>query len=242
MREQAQLLRISYPHLGAYEVDLVKLYPLPGEETTADYLAYLAIHHDNDPPTIGERIVLKWNERLQGGRGEVVDLVEEQDDTGPDSEWRTFKISIAVHEQSIDARDYPRLVGGLSLFYANVDHIDEAEAWLSGLEDAENVSQDTRFSQPLDAFMNFSVSGVSFEAGEALSVSSPVLCALGMTNQPQTLTRCLGKVVRCEARDERFIIAINFVSPPPELTQTLSDFTLKLQRIETEGEGGRDEI
>ena len=60
-----------------------------------------------------------------------------------------------------------------------------------------------------------------------------------MTNQPHTLTRCLGKVVRCEARDDRFIIAINFVSPPPELTQKLSDFTLKLQRIETEGEGGR---
>lgn len=241
MREHAQLIRVSHPHLGSYEVDLVPVYPLPDATTEVDYYAYVLINNESEPLVSGERVVLKWVNSTQHGRGEITEVTEEPEEGSEATEWRTFKVSISMREQNLNLRHYPRLLGGLSLLYASLESITNPEAWLNEVVDheAEVLEADPRFSAPLDSLMNFSVSGLSFESERALDTSHFLLCSLGLGGEEERV-RCLAKVVRCHESDQHFNIALSFVSPPPKLTQKLSAFTLKLQRIETEGE--RDEI
>ena len=238
MREQIQLIRVSHPHLGSYEADIVKTESHAEAPDDVEYVAYLPVNPESTPFTAGERVVVKWSENNLRGRGTISGIGEEER-TGGDQAWRTLKLSITLKEPTLNLRHYPRLFGGLSLFYTTVEMIEDAEAWLTRSGGVQELVDDERFSAPLDPLMNFSVSGLSFEAREPLNTSHLLLCAIGLYTDSK-LARCLGKVVRCQPKDDRFLIALNFVSPPPELTQQLSEFTLKLQRLETEGD--RDEV
>ena len=233
MREQIQLIRVSHPHLGSYEADIVKTGAPMEAPDQFEYVAYLPVSPESTPFTSGERVVVKWAENNLRGRG-VVSEIGEEDQVGGDQTWRTLKLSITLKEPTLNLRHYPRLFGGISLFYARVEAVEDTEAWLTQSGTSQELIDDERFSAPLDRLMNFSVSGLSFEADEPLSTSRLLLCAIGL-NAEGSLVRCLGKVVRCQNKDDRFLIALNFISPPPELTQQLSEFTLKLQRLETEG-------
>ena len=234
MREQIQLIRVSHPHLGSYEADIVKTGSPMEVPDHIEYVAYLPVSPESAPFTSGERVVIKWGENNLRGRGVISEIGEEAQEGG-DQTWRTLKLSITLKEPTLNLRHYPRLFGGISLFYTMLEAVEDAEAGLTQSGSAQELIDDERFSAPLDPLMNFSVSGLSFEADEPLSKSLLLLCAIGL-NAESGLVRCLGKVVRCKTKDDRFLIAINFVSPPPELTQQLSEYTLRLQRLETEGD------
>lgn len=251
MRERVQLIRVSHPHLGPYEADLVpvsqtrasaRVELLPSDSPPAvhdhsGYVAHLFVQSNSAQPHVGERVVLRWDEGRRG-RG-VITLVQAESQEGNDTSWLTFKLQIELQEHDRDFRHYPRMIGGIELWYAPMEDVEESEAWLSGEARALTIDDD-RFMRPLDALMNFSVSGLSFEAQAPLDLSRLLLCALKVGESDEdghtrhNLIRCLSKVVRSAPEDDHFSIAISFVSPPPELTAALTDQTLKLQRLETD--------
>jgi len=233
-REQVQLIRVSHPHLGAYEADIINTESPQVAPDQFEYIAYLPVNPESAPLVAGERVVLKWSNSHLRGRGVITEIGEEEEEGG-NRIWRTFKLLINLKEPTLNLRHYPRMLGGISLFYTTVESVEDAEIWLNESSEPYDFSNDERFSQPLDPLMNFSVSGLSFEASEPLSTSHLLLCAIGQGGGGP-LMRSMGKVVRCQGKEERYSIALNFVSPPPELTQQLSDFTLRLQRLETEGD------
>ena len=104
---------------------------------------------------------------------------------------------------------------------------------------SDEVRADSRFHQPNDELINFSVSGLSFESNHPIDHSSSLACAIAIGGASD-LIRCLGKVVRCEKSDDGYQIALHFISPPQALIDALSEFTLKIQREETGG--GVDEV
>lgn len=253
MRERVQLIRVSHPHLGPYEADLVPASQIhtsgesdplssdspPAIDTHLGYIAYLFVQSGSVTPAVGERVVLRWDEEESGrGRG-VITHVKADRQEGDDTEWVTFKLLIELQERDRDFRHYPRMIGGIELWYAPMEDVEESEAWLNGETSAFELD-DARFMRPIDALMNFSVSGLSFEAQKPLDLSRLLLCALKVGESSEAgsaergLVRCLGKVVRSVPEADHFSIAIHFVSPPPELTTALTDQTLKLQRLETD--------
>ncbi len=230
MRERVQLIRVSHPTLGPYEADLTRL----DQSDQETYTVYLPVNDQDTPLQVGERLVLKWALGQQKrGRG-VVEEVHTDELEGHDLSWQTYRVSVQIQDHASNLRHYPRMIAGFEFFYAPLLEIEEGEEWLTVTSSLDNLRADPRLSHPIDNLLDFSVSGLSFEAKKPVDSSSPLLCAIGI-GYPAQLIRCLSKVVRCEPEEDHYAIAIHFISPPVELAQALSDYTLRLQRKETEG-------
>ena len=235
MRERVQLIRVSHPHLGPYEADLIA--SVNGEDQ--GHIVYLPFGPEDSPLCLGERIVMSWyGESSKRGRGIVEDIRSEDIDTH-ESDWQTLKVSVAMQDLGLNLRHYPRLVGGFEFFYISFEEMETPEEWLLSTNQSDNIRSDGRFNQPNDELINFSVSGMSFESDHPIDISSSLVCAIGVGGSSE-LIRCLGKVVRCVHIDDCYQIALHFISPPDPLINALSEFTLKIQREETGG--GVDEV
>lgn len=233
MRERVQLIRVSHPELGPYEADLISNQGIEDIE----YTVYMPVNNEDFPLASGERLVLRWDDESQRRGRAIVEGIDNEGDQQErhDLNWQTFKVSVHIQDHASNLRHYPRLIAGFEFFYASLHEIEEGEDWLTTTTTLDLHRQDTRFSRPIDDLINFSVSGLSFESKTAIDSSSPLLCAIGV-DRSKVLIRCLSKVVRCALEGEYYSVAIHFISPPLELAETLSDVTLRLQRIETEGE------
>jgi hypothetical protein len=230
MRERVQLIRVSHPYLGSYEADLVST----NDADKQGYAVYLPVSEDDMPLETGERVILKWDDEVnKRGRG-VVESIDVEDHQEHESDWQTLKISVAIKDHNSNLRHYPRLLGGFEFLYASLDEIDNVEEWLSNRIESISIRSDSRFSQPKDELINFSVSGFSFESEHPIDNSTPLVCAVGVESTTE-LIRCLAKVVRCQKNEEIYEVAVHFISPPQRLINALSEFTLKLQRQQTEG-------
>lgn len=235
MRERVQLIRVSHPHLGPYEADLIAT--ANGEEQ--GHVVYLPFSPEDSPLRLGERIVMSWyGESSKRGRG-IVEEIRPEDIETHESEWQTLKLSVSMQDLGLNLRHYPRLIGGFEFFYASFEEIETPEEWLLSTTQQDEVRSDARFKQPTDELINFSVSGLSFESNHPIDISSSLACAIAIGGSSD-LIRCLGKVVRCVKADRVYQIALHFISPPQDLIDELSEFTLKIQREETGG--GVDEV
>lgn len=241
MRERVQLIRVSHPQLGHYEADLMRL-EASDHEDGSHYVIFLPMNTQGPSLEVGERVVVRWEQRDNPsqaplkGRGRVVEVIREGGEgDGVDEHWLTYRLEISLQNHVSNLRHYPRLLGGIRLYYAPVNTIEDADAWLTtGPRSETDLNSDSRFSLPLDELMNFSVSGLSFESEASLDSSSLLLCAVGVGVEEE-LSWTLGKVVRCQPSELGYSVALHFVSPPQELIEKLSSFTLKLQRVETDG-------
>jgi hypothetical protein len=252
MRERVQLIRVRHPYLGPYEADIIPSQRddehtidsshshsevPPALNLNADYIAYLPIPAESTPFEAGERVVLRWgDEHDQRGRG-VIARVGSEAQEGGDQAWQTAKLLITLHERESDLRHYPRMLTELQVVYTPMEMIADPESWLSQSGPIEAFEQDERFFKPLNSLVNFSVSGVSFKAKQAQDISRLMLCALNIDAHADEALRCLAKVVRSERdeyEEESFDIVLNFITPPPELSNAMSQLTLKLQRLETD--------
>ena len=235
MRERVQLMRVSHPILGQYEADFLQ----QEDQGESSYIAYLTMDKIDPVVMIGERVVITWlDDPSKHARAKIEAITLEQSQS--QDEWETFKLTLNLQSQSNDLRHYPRLVGGFQFLYALVDHIDNVEQWLEAKEDLSTVQKHSVFEQSIDDLLNFSVSGLSFEAKSNIDNSTIIACAI-LLNGSAEVIKCLAKVTRCleilntDSTLDHYQIAIHFISPPQILTQVLSELTLRLQRRETEG-------
>ena len=75
MREQIQLIRVSHPHLGSYEADIVKTESPMEAPDQFEYVAYLPVSSESTPFAEGERVVIKWGDNNLRGRGMISEHV-----------------------------------------------------------------------------------------------------------------------------------------------------------------------
>ncbi len=139
-----------------------------------------------------------------------------------------------IVEKSVrrDLREYPRTYGGIQLRYHVVqgdERAAEAREWIDG------VARDVDGWLRPDPYMNFSATGLRFEEGEATCASGDlVLLHMGVPTS-STPWRATAEVVRCELlpEDERteeatHFVALQFLQIPPEASQALARFTLRV--------------
>ena len=235
MREHIQLIRVAHPYLGPYSADLTTV----RTHTTHEYKLFVLLNNGHPPLEQGERLVLKWEgEGSKVGRG-VVEEVRVEKEEGDGLEWQGIKLSLNIKENQSDHRHYPRLYAGFELYVAPLDEFEDIASWLEAPCNLEEVSQDKRFIKPSDELMNFSVNGIAFETPTTIEQGQQLLCVLHINSLKQTI-KCLAKVVRCERTYELHSVALSFISPPQKLIEVLTDFTLKLQKKEIEGDS--DEV
>ena len=230
MRERVELIRVSHPYLGPYEADLTSV----GQDEEQEHLLLLLIAQDHPPLQIGERLVLTWDgERTKSGRA-IVEMIN-QDTQELDGDWTGVKLSLTMQTEPKNNRHYPRLYGGFDVYYASLLQFDDITGWLDVDCNIDEIKADQRFAKPIDELMNFSVNGLSFETNQPIDQGQQLVCVLGI-NQVNKPIKCLAKVVRCENLENTYMIALSFMSPPQSLTEVLTDFTLKLQKKEIEGD------
>ena len=136
-----------------------------------------------------------------------------------------------------EKRVFPRLHGGLPIRYRVAGQGPEAaaqvSAWLSGNETAGDNGD---WHTP-DEFMNFSVTGLRFDAPDIASEGDSVLIERGVRGR-EDRWHCSATVVRIfdvaeEERDPEtgyaHSLAINFVDIPSEAQEALTEMTLDIQ-------------
>ena len=235
MRERVQLMRVSHPILGQYEADFLQ----QEEQGEPLCIAYLTMDKIDPIVVVDERVVITWlNDSSKHARATIKAISVEQSQS--QDEWETYKLTLSLQSQSNDLRHYPRLVGGFQFSYALVDQLDNVEEWLEAKEDLSHIRAHQAFEQAIDDLLNFSVSGLSFEAESSIDNSTIIACAISVNGSVEVI-KCLAKVTRCfqiddsESAVDHYQIAIHFISPPQTLTDVLSELTLRIQRRETEG-------
>jgi hypothetical protein len=234
MREPITIVRVKYPTLAPLEADFVMHDKMVN--------VYIPLSYADKTPTfeVNERIIITWyDESTRHTKAKVLSITQEdlmsdlplteensyekQLDSG---RWYTLILSLSLDDIQGNLRHYPRLIGGIDLAYTPVNENDSIEAWLEG----EIKSATAPLQKPIDSFMNFSVNGLKFECSTTLNESTLLLCEIGLSSEQQRW-RSLAKVVRVWEEVNYKSVAIHFISPPTELTEKLSEFTLKIQRV-----------
>lgn len=138
---------------------------------------------------------------------------------------------LVVSQDSVrnrERRSFPRLHGGIPLRYRNLGpgtHDIEAATYLRG--DAGPIGRG-RWLSPGE-FMNFSVTGLKFDAPDEVEVDDLLLIELGVRGRPETW-RCTGRVVFVEpGDDDKPSAAVEFEQIPEGAQAALSDLTLQIQ-------------
>ena len=130
-----------------------------------------------------------------------------------------------------ERRAFPRLIAGLQIearALLATEVLAESRAWMSG-SDAPRDRGD--WFRP-DDLMNFSVTGLRFEAPESVGAQQQLLLEVGVRNQGRW--RCTARVVRTFAPpvggdpSERQV-AVEFIDVPDGLEAALADLTLSIQ-------------
>ncbi|MEC7948137.1 MAG: hypothetical protein VX265_11265 [Myxococcota bacterium] len=136
-----------------------------------------------------------------------------------------------------EKRAFPRLHGGLPVRYRVIGAGPHADAmlgdWVSG---DERLAEEGEWHRP-DEFMNFSVTGLRFEAPDIANEGDALLLELGVRGRKERW-RCGARVVRIfdippDERDPetgfRHRLAVRFENIPESAQQALSEMTLDIQ-------------
>jgi hypothetical protein len=135
-----------------------------------------------------------------------------------------------------EQRAFPRLHGGLPVRYRVLtadEAADERTAWMSG-DDGPN--QRGTWLTP-DEFMNFSVTGLRFDAPDVAGEGDELLIELGVRGR-RDRWRCTARVVRLfdippdeqfEGSNSKHRLAISFEDIPEDAQHALSEMTLDIQ-------------
>ena len=127
-----------------------------------------------------------------------------------------------------ERRSFPRLHGGIPLRYRNLGpgaHDIEAATWLRGGPPARGADE---WLSP-DEFMNFSVTGLKFDAPAGVGIDDLLLVELGVRGRPDAW-RCTARVVFVEPGAEgKPSAAVEFEQIPEGAQAALSDLTLQIQ-------------
>ncbi|MBU0553782.1 hypothetical protein KJ940_20085 [Myxococcota bacterium] len=172
----------------------------------------------------GSRVVINW----RGGAARRVSAVVSK-------RFGDRLIAEESKRSPPEQRIWPRLTGGIPLRFRPLKVDEDPEAWLQGAEDDAPLDA---WSVP-DPLMNFSLSGLRFEDDQPhLQDEDLLLCELGVAARPERW-RALLRVVRvveipeeirdCEATHE---IAVQFERLPLEAADALTEYTLRLQRLQ----------
>ena len=174
------------------------------------------------------------NESLAGSQA-IISFPSQQD--APRITAKVLRIDgnrIALTSPQIRPRDkrlFPRLYGNIPLRF-QVHNSEEGELvihrWLAG--STRNLVPRPWFTP--EPFMNFSVNGLSFEAGQYCKKGDLLLLLMGVGESTERW-RATGKVVRVieitEGDTPMFQIAMAFEALPDKAMAALSDFTLSIQ-------------
>ena len=135
-----------------------------------------------------------------------------------------------------EKRAFPRLHGGLPLLYRVAGAGTAAEALVRGWLSGEGGTEEGTWYQP-DEFMNFSVTGLRFEAPDIAAEGDALLLELGVRGSSERW-RCSARVVRIfgipdderdPATEYRHRLAVRFEHIPDGAQQALSEMTLDIQ-------------
>lgn len=145
---------------------------------------------------------------------------------------------LACHQQQVHERErraFPRLHGGVPLRFRVLSPTEEAvegPAWLAG--EPGPAARGTWLSP--EEFVNFSVTGLRFDALDILAGGELLLLELGVRGRPGRW-RCTARVVRSwpiadEDRTSNGLthhVAINFEVIPDAAQEALSELTIDIQ-------------
>lgn len=134
-----------------------------------------------------------------------------------------------------DQRVWPRLTGGVPLRFRALREGEDPELWLQG----GRLEGDLEAWTVPDPLMNFSLSGLRFEDHQpSFKAGDLLLSEMGIASRPERW-RVLLRVVRlieipvevrdCEATHE---IAVQFERLPLDAADALTEYTLRLQRVQ----------
>ena len=127
-----------------------------------------------------------------------------------------------------ERRSFPRLHAGIPIRYRNLGpgaHDIEAATWARG--DAGPAARGAWLSP--GEFMNFSVTGLKFDAPGPVEIDDLLLIDLGVRGRTETW-RCTGRVVFVEPGAEGMpSAAVEFEHIPEGAQGALSDLTLQIQ-------------
>jgi hypothetical protein len=136
-----------------------------------------------------------------------------------------------------EKRAFPRLHGGLPVRYRVAGHGPAAEALLAAWMRGDAGPGDEGDWYRPDEFMNFSVTGLRFEAPAVAEEGDALLLELGVRGRKERW-RCSASIVRIfdipeDEQDPetgyKHRFAVNFVEIPPAAQEALSEMTLDIQ-------------
>ena len=224
MRARVALLRVKDPALPSLEADLTALSPerasvsaplLEGDEPAASI-------------AVGERLVVEWLDEVSlRARARVEDVTRAPLDPERPDLGALLTLQLAISTLEGDARHYPRLLGGVHLRLARPTPA--AERWVAGELGWEEAGLAP--IAPLDPLMNFSVHGFAFEVATPVALSEPFVCEVGLARGGGRW-RAWAKVARVWSTPTGAGVALQLTSPPLDLINALSAYTLELQRAE----------
>jgi len=165
----------------------------------------------------GAKVVLTITGSEEKRTGTITGLVEAADGT--------FVVDFTDHERhSADKRDFPRLHAGLPISYMPAT-TESAQAWVDG------ESVDGEWTTP-DPYMNFSVSGLRFDAAHNLKQGDLLNITLQIGGADESW-RVTGRVVRVFEvpvdSPAACSVAVSFEHLPTDALDALSDLTLQIQ-------------
>lgn len=183
---------------------------------------HLDIEVEGAPPELapGSSLVVELGAEAGSGRavGSVVGAVGR-------------RVVVAVRRYSRpDKREYPRVEGALHVRFHVATSPEAVQAWLDG----GPVTGPEFAPEP---YMNFSVTGLSFEARPDCADNDILLLTIGVPQEDE-LWRAVGRVVRVlplppEERDESSTathrVAVHFLALPDGAVEALGRHTLRVQ-------------
>ncbi len=171
------------------------------------------LHPGTQAPARGRRVVVNIRD---GATARVIAEV-----TGADGARLELR---ARDEKHRERRGYPRLHGSIPLRAQRATDIppQAIEAWLAG-----GPAPDQIWLSP-DTLMNFSVSGLAFNATPDLLLGDLLLIELGIRDSGERW-RCTARVVWSGTKAGTHHIAIRFEHLPAAASEALTELTLTVQ-------------
>jgi hypothetical protein len=166
----------------------------------------------------GDRVVLSFSGPDQGRISGTIQGITDVED-GQQIQIRCA----ASHDR--DKRDFPRLCAGLPIRY-RVASAEDAQAWLAG-----SPAPTQGWFTP-DPFMNFSVSGLRFDADRSVQADDLLTVDLAIADGGPRW-RITARVIRIFTPESEetatHSVAVSFAHLPEGANAALSELTLKIQ-------------
>ena len=166
----------------------------------------------------GDRVVLTFSGSDQGRISGTIQGITDVDG------GQQIQISCATAREP-DKRDFPRLCAGLPIRY-RVASAEDDRAWVAG-----DPAPTQGWFTP-DPFMNFSVSGLRFDADRSVATDDLLTVDFAIADDGPRW-RLTARVIRAfapEAEDSQtHSVAVSFAHLPESANAALSELTLKIQ-------------